>query len=446
MTEPTAATLSVTRTRRIAALAEDSFALENLRRERQIGALHDLWLAIPHTEPSRLYRMLTERVIAAMDGHTCSLLLRERGTDRLRLTASVGLPADVDESVTLLVGERIAGRVAASRQPILIQKDPMGNTTLVKAGTTPIEPRPEVESAMCAPLLDLSGEPVGVLCVSRHAPSSPFRDGDLRMFSLFAAQLGSVIAQKQTVEDLTHAALEQASLEREMAKSAHLASLGQLAAMIAHELRNPLSSIKGAAQYLLEADANDPATLQDFLSIVVEEADALGHLTTDLLEFARPTPPELAESDLGAVVREETTFLREELARQGVVSLELNLADEPAFCQIDPAQLGRVLRNLLLNAAQSIASVGNARIDGRVAVSLAPDGPFWCLTVADNGPGLPQSLHGRLFEPFFTTKAKGTGLGLAQVKRTVELHNGTVTAENTGDGGARFLVRLPRLT
>ena len=66
--------------------------------------------------------------------------------------------------------------------------------------------------------------------------------------------------------------------------------------------------------------------------------------------------------------------------------------------------------------------------------------------MADNGPGLPDSLRGRLFEPFFTTRAKGTGLGLAQVKRTVELHNGTVTAENTGDGGARFLVRLPRLT
>lgn len=446
MNEPSPATLSVTRTRRASALASDSFAAENLRRERQIGALHDLWLAIPHTEPSRLYRMLTERVIAAMDGHTCSLLLRERGTDRLRLTASVGLPADVDESVTLLVGERIAGRVAASRQPILIQNDPTSNLTLVKAGNSPIEPRPEVESAMCAPLLDLTGEPVGVLCVSRHAPAIPFRDGDLRMFSLFAAQLGSVIAQRQTVEDLTHAALEQASLEREMTRSAHLASLGQLAAMIAHELRNPLSSIKGAAQFLLEEDRSDPATLKDFLNIVVEEADALGHLTTDLLEFARPTPPELAESDLGQVVRDEASFLREELARQGVVELHLDLPETPTPCRIDSAQLGRVLRNLLLNAAQSIASVGNSRIDGKVAVSLAPDGKFWRLSLADNGPGLPENLQGRLFEPFFTTKAKGTGLGLAQVKRTVELHNGTVTAENTGDGGARFLVRLPRLT
>lgn len=426
------------RTRHAAAPLMDPFAQDSQRRERQIAALHDLWLAIPFTEPSRLYRMLTERVIAAMEGHTCSLLLRERGTDVLRLTASVGLPADVDESVTLLVGERIAGRVAASRQPILVQKDPNANPALQNQGEGHIEARPEVESAMCAPLLDSAGEAIGVLCVSRHVPATPYRDGDLRMFSLFAAQMGSVLAQRQSEEDLTRAAQEQA-------RSAHLASLGQLAAMIAHELRNPLSSIKGAAQFLLQENEEQNPTLKDFLNIVVEEADALGSLTTELLEFARPTPPMRVETDLSRLVCDEASFLREELARIGAVQLEVETPDESAFCLADPAQIGGAVRNLMLNAAQAIASVGNSRVDGRIRAILTADEQYLTLSIEDNGPGLPASVQDRLFEPFFTTRAKGTGLGLAQVKRTVELHNGDVTAENTSDGGARFVLRLPRL-
>ncbi len=426
------------RTRHAAVPSLDTLASESQRRERQIGALHDLWLAIPFAEPSRLYRMLTERVISAMEGHTCSLLLRTRGTDVLRLTASVGLSSDVDESVTLLVGERIAGRVAANRQPILVQKDPNAHPALKKQGEGTIEARPEVESAMCAPLLDLSGEAIGVLCVSRHAPAIPFRDGDLRMFSLFAAQLGAVIAQRQNAEDLTRAAQEQA-------RSAHLASLGQLAAMVAHELRNPLSSIKGAAQFLLQENQERDDTLKDFLNIVVEEADSLGNLTTELLEFARPTPPMRTEGDLGKLVRDEAAFLKEELARMGAVTLDIQMPRTPMPCLIDPVQIGGAVRNLLLNAAQAISSVGNSRIDGRITVRLSHSDDFLELFIEDNGPGLPDSIKDRLFEPFFTTRAKGTGLGLAQVKRTVELHNGDVTAENTGDGGARFVLRLPHL-
>jgi signal transduction histidine kinase len=427
------------RTRHAAAPLADALAAESRLRERQIGALHDLWLAIPFTEPSRLYRMLTERVIAALEGHTCSLLLRERGTDVLRLVASVGLPTDVDDSVTLLVGERIAGRVAASRQPILVQKDPNAHPALKKSGDGTIESRPEVESAMCAPLLDLAGEAIGVLCVSRHVPARPYSDGDLRMFSLFAAQIGSVLAQHQNVEDLTRAAQEQA-------RNAHLASLGQLAAMVAHELRNPLSSIKGAAQYLIQEKNASEATLRDFLNIVIEEADALGGLTTELLEFARPTPPMRIECDLARLLRDEAAFLKEELARLGAVTIRVETPATPALCLADPTQLGGAIRNLFLNAAQAIASVGNSRVDGRIHARLVADADgYWQLTVEDNGPGLSAAVQDRLFEPFFTTRAKGTGLGLAQVRRTIELHNGDVTAENTGDGGACFCIHLPKL-
>ena len=415
-----------------------SVGAELERRERQLAALYELWRSAPHTELERLLKHVTERAVAALDAHTGSVFLRERGTDVLRMVASVGLPADVSQSVTLLVGERIAGRVAETRQPMLVNRDPHTHPLLA---TKDIAERPEVESALCAPLLGITDEALGVLCVSRHAPAAPYNDSDLRVFSLFAAQAGAVIAQRQTIDDLTRAAKDQAKLEREMERSKALAAMGQFAATIAHELRNPLGSIKGAAQFILQ-DSRDE-TVRDFLSIVVEEVDGLGKLTTDLLEFARPAAPVCTETDLVALVRAEVSFLREELARLGCSDVTEHYSTDEALVLADVSQLGRALRNLLINAAQAMAAVGNTRVNSKIVVRVAPVPDGWELQVEDNGPGLPGDVIERLWEPFFTTKARGTGLGLAQVRKTIEAQGGTIHAENVPTGGACFRLCLP---
>ncbi len=433
--------------------------IEHERRERQISALYELWRALPQTESSRLLQMVAERATVTMDAHTCSLLLRERGGDTLRVAASVGLPADVTESVTMLVGEKIAGRVAASGQGILVNKDPRQHPVLREGGDAPdITPRPNVESALCAPLVAMDGGIVGVLCLSRHAPALPFTEGDLRMFSLFAAQAGAVITQTRTVDDLTRAGQENADMEREVERTASLAALGQLAASVAHELRNPLSSIKGAAQFLLAEFEDEAApvtseqigTLRDFLGIVVEEVDGLGSLTTDLLEFARPTPPERVRRDLREIVQHEIGFLTPELERMGVSRIEEVIAlTNPAWVEADGAQLGGVLRNLLLNAAQAMTNSSGVSSNNVVTVTLqrTAEGAqaMYAVVVEDNGPGVPAPLLPHLWEPFFTTKARGTGLGLAQVKRVVTAHGGSVSVENIRTGGARFKFTLPAI-
>ncbi len=433
--------------------------IEYDRRERQIAALYELWRALPQTESSRLLQMVAERATVTMDAHTCSLLLRERGGDTLRVAASVGLPADVAGSVTMLVGEKIAGRVAASGQGILVNKDPRQHPVLSDGGAAPdITPRPDVESALCAPLVAMDGGIVGVLCLSRHSPALPFTEGDLRMFSLFAAQAGAVITQTRTVDDLTRAGQEAAEMEREMERTAGLAALGQLAASIAHELRNPLSSIKGAAQFLLAEFGDKDAvvspeqivTLRDFLGIVVDEVDGLGALTTDLLEFARPTPPERIRRDLREIVQHEIGFLTPELERLGVSRLDEVIAlTNPAWVEADGAQIGGVLRNLLLNAAQAMTTSSGVSSNNFVTVTLqrmTENGQaMYAVVIEDNGPGVPAPLLPHLWEPFFTTKARGTGLGLAQVKRTVNAHGGHVHVENIRTGGARFRFTLPAL-
>jgi signal transduction histidine kinase len=251
------------------------------------------------------------------------------------------------------------------------------------------------------------------------------------MANLFAAQSGAYIAYRHIVE--------------EGLRTAGLAALGQMAATVAHELRNPLGSIKGAAQFL-EAQAKagkaTPEAIADLLGIIVEEVNGLGTLTTNLLEFARPAPLMCADIDLAEVVESEVAFLREELTRIGVLDLQVNVM-RPARIWGDAAQLSRVLRNLLLNAAQAVASVANSRAEGRVQLALTPLDNGWTLTLRDNGPGIPESVRHRLFEPFFTTKARGTGLGLAQVRQTIEAHGGEVRAENHDEGGAVFTLWLP---
>jgi signal transduction histidine kinase len=451
-------------------LAEYHLAVaENERRERQVAALYELWRSVPHTETGRLLQRVTERVVAALDAHTCSLLLRDRNGDTLRVAASVGLPQDVAESVEVLVGERIAGRVAATGQPVLLNQDPRTHPLLAQGPdggqAKDIARRPEVDSALCAPLIGgADGEVLGVLCLSRFAPAAPFTEGDLRVVSLFAAQAGAVVAQKRTVEDLTRAAQDAAEMERQVGRHQSLITVGQMAATVAHELRNPLSSIKGAAQFLLrefdDCREDSPgqvaraATLRDFLSIVVDEVDGLGRLTTDLLEFARPASPRMALTHLDELMACEVAFLRRELSAIGVneVREEYDAAAETdgAVICADRAQIGRALRNLLLNAAQ--AAAGHHGTSGRpqVTVSLtraaaAADANGWMIAVADNGPGVPEHLREKLWEPFFTTKARGTGLGLAQVRQVVEAHGGWAAVETADPvtGGARFTLYLP---
>lgn len=444
-------------------------AHETRQRERQLAALYDLWRAVPHTDATRLLPMIAERVAEAFDGHTCSLLLRDRGGDTLRIAASVGLAQDVAESVTLVVGERIAGRVAATGQPILVNRDPnthpllAPNTDDATTQSSPITPRPEVESALCAPLVAASGEVLGVLCVSRLAALSrtPFSDADLRVFSLFAAQTGATVAQWRAAEDTARASDEtlrhDAEAARRMVEAARQGrreAQERLAALVARELRNPLSSIKGAAQYLLrecsggEESGATPAILCDFLGIMVEETDGLGRITAELLEFAQPQPSRRSRCDLVALLHEQAAAARcisPSVSVREVYELPSADGGSPgaAWTDMDPEQGTRAVAALLRNAVQA---AGGGK--GRVTIRLRQEtGDFWGVTVEDNGPGFPPALRERSAagEPFTTTRGRGLGLGLALAHRFAEAHGGSLLIENAPGGGtgARVSLRLP---
>ena len=389
------------------------------RLRRQMTALEELWRTVPHIEMSHLCPLVIDRAVSALEAHTGSLFLRDRGTDMMRLTASVGLSSEVNQSVTIIIGEGIAGRVAESRQPVLMHKDPDAHP-LMQGRKSRIKRRTEIESAICVPLLAVNdGTVLGVLSVSRRVPSQPFIDDDMRVLSLFASIVGATFGQTMVLDDVRRMAAEQVDMQRKVARSEQLAGIGRLAATVAHEVRNPLGAIKGSAQHLLSV-TRDRADCQEFLSIVIEEADGLAQMTTDLLDFSKSEPLQHEAFDLATILSDEVSLLGQDPAFKNKVKTDTSCIASQIITS-DKARVVRAIRNVLRNAAQAACLACVHHGEPLVDVSVSQSSEGVSVMIGDNGPGIPVELREKIFEPFYTTKSRGTGLGLAQVRQDLDL-------------------------
>ena len=251
---------------------------------------------------------------------------------------------------------------------------------------------------------------------------SPLRDvGD--------AVIGRVI----NFSDLT----ELRTLEETMRRAERLATVGQLAAGIAHEIRNPLASISGSIELLGQApqvSEEDKA----LMTIVLREIDRLNTLVGELLDYANPRPPHLVEFDLTELLVETLQVVRQDRSWGGV-KVQAELPEEPLRVVADPAKLRQVAWNLVRNAIEAVTAGL-----GQVVVRARGDAEQVVVEVEDDGPGIAPDQLGRIFDPFFTTKKHGTGLGLATCHGIVAEHGGTLTVESTPGQGSRFVVTLPR--
>lgn len=221
--------------------------------------------------------------------------------------------------------------------------------------------------------------------------------------------------------------------EDRLVQQAALAQVGQMAAVVAHEVRNPLAGIKGTLQVLMgRRRAGD-----DELPIMreaVARVDALSALIDDLMTYARPRPPRLTRVDLKTLLDDAVGYLRRDPAWS---EIDLTLATTPAVVLADPDLMKATLANLLINAAQAM----NGR--GQLLATLAATPGGAVVEIADSGPGIPPDIRERVLEPFFTTKARGGGLGLPIAKRTAELHSGRLEIVCPPTGGTRVSITLP---
>jgi PAS domain S-box-containing protein len=221
--------------------------------------------------------------------------------------------------------------------------------------------------------------------------------------------------------------------EERVRQQAALARVGQMAAIVAHEVRNPLAGIKGAMQVLIGRGGKDDSELR-VLRDIVARVDSLNDLISDLMVFARPRPPHLADVELRRVASEAVALARRDPSGE---CLDIRLEGDAVMVRADAEQVRATLFNLLLNAGQAMGG------HGHVVVRVTRDGNDVSIAVQDDGPGIPEALREQVFEPFFTTKARGGGLGLAIAKRTAEIHGGVLTLDCPPEGGTVMTMKVP---
>ena len=234
---------------------------------------------------------------------------------------------------------------------------------------------------------------------------------------------------------IVHDLSARAKLEERVREQASLARLGEMAAVLAHEVKNPLAAVRGAIQVLgkrYSTDARDAEVVKEILT----RLDGLNALVQDLLLFARVPEPRPVPIELRRLLAATTELLAEDPL---FANVQIELEGDAPPIAVDPNLLKIAFQNILLNAAQ--AQQGQ----GRIAVSISAGESRQVVAFADQGPGIPAEARARLFQPFFTTKARGTGLGLATVRRLVHAHGGEVSVDNPPRGGTVVTIDLPAM-
>jgi PAS domain S-box-containing protein len=277
---------------------------------------------------------------------------------------------------------------------------------------------------------------MAVLDISDRLPRT-FSAGDIALLERFAPLAAAALENNRLVNDLQQQMEQLRATQTQLVQAAKLAAVGELAAGVAHELNNPLTSVLGFAELSLTNPAVG-APLHHDLEVIAREAGRARDIVRNLLDFARQTKPQRLPTDVNHVLKQTLDLIRQHIEKSGVVITE-DYAPDVGLLTLDSGQIKQVFLNLITNAAQAMPKGGTlslrtARLGDEVAIS-----------VSDTGQGIPPEIQGRIFEPFFTTKAvgEGTGLGLSVSFGIIQEHGGRISVESRVGHGSTFTVWLP---
>lgn len=282
----------------------------------------------------------------------------------------------------------------------------------------------------------------------RHPPAASAGQGqygEIIMFYVLGLIIGILAERERNLLTKQQAAARELELAyrklqdsmEQIRRADRLSAVGQLSAGIAHEIRNPLASIKGAVDLLMD-ELPEEHPSKEYVDIVNKETARLQRLLEDFLVYARPSAPSFGAVRLQILVTQLLRLLDKEAERRSV-KIDSMVPDDLPSVRADESQLFQVLVNLLLNSLQATGEGGTVHI----VVGAGTDENVLQLRVEDNGPGIPESEMEKLFDPFYTTRDEGTGLGLSVVYAIIESHEGSINAANRPEGGAVFTLTLP---
>ncbi|MEW6719157.1 MAG: GAF domain-containing protein [Thermodesulfobacteriota bacterium] len=290
--------------------------------------------------------------------------------------------------------------------------------------------------------LVIKGKPHGAIYVDNMFRDRDLTDEDVQVLTTFASNASLAMENVSLYESLENALHTVRSTQDRLLQSEKLMALGEMAARIAHEIKNPLTVIGGFARRMAKAEnpVSDRSTVERYAQIILKEVQRLERIIHETLYFSREAAPELRSLDLNRQVREALAVFRDEL-QEARIATGTDLSPDLPVIFADPDQIEQVLWNLINNAIQAMEGGGTLTITTRP--SLPPEPAGVTLRVSDTGGGIPHDAVHNIFNPFFTTKAKGTGLGLTIVHAIVDRHGGEIHLDNQEGHGVTFSIFLP---
>ena len=340
--------------------------------------------------------------------------------DRLVIEAARGFEADIVNQQHSLADDALFREMQNRKSCVLIEDTRADSRYRFWLGTE------RVKSWVGGPLL-VAQETIGYLAVDRHTARA-FTPADARLIQAFAHQVAQTIYNARLFADLKNAQAQLIQRER-------LAALGQMAATVAHELRNPLMGIRMGVEYIVR-DVPETDPRQRGAALMQSNIERIDRIVDDILYVARAPEPMLAPGSIKTVIENELARWELSLAKKGV-RCYTRLEDNLPPILLDPDQMGRVFTNLIGNSLDALGT------NGEIHLALNQQNQQQVFILADNGPGISPEHLSRIFEPFYTTKSRGTGLGLSIVKQIVEYHGGNVAVESEIGAGTEFIITLP---
>lgn len=389
---------------------------------KELSILRQLGESLLHAQNlKKICEVILEVIVGEFDTEFGSLMLFNAEKKVLKLYAATSqLESAIkyfDDSSQILIplGKGIAGLAAAKKESILIP-DTEKDERFVSRSSGRL-----IRSLLCVPLI-YRDKIQGVVNLSSPIKCA-FTEKDERIMKI--------------VGDQAALAIENAFLMRDQIRGERMSAIGNMAATIVHDIKNPMSKIKGFAEIMSEPETSQ-VDREECAQIIVGEIERFVAMTEELMEFSRggETKLNLQSTQLSDFIRGILPFLQRDFADKNI-ELATSLDYNP-FVQIDIQKFQRVIFNLTGNAKDALP------VGGKVFIRSMKDGKNLSLSIQDTGKGIPSEILGKLFVPFVTYgKPKGTGLGLAIVKKIVEDHGGTIEVKSEEGSGAEFIIRIP---
>lgn len=424
--------------------------LEEFKRAKELPLLHDISQTMHTLNLDEILKLILKGVAQGIGFDRVRLYLLDEKKNQLLCRVAVGVEKEKIENLNMPYDpeDNILSRAIRDRRPFIVEdarQDPRVNQGLIRLL--------EVKSFVAVPLLSRN-RVLGGIAADNLISKAEIKESKLKSLMIFANQAALALENALMYEELRafsaqleervrKATEELKFAHRQLLQSEKLAALGKIAAGIAHEIRNPLTSVKILIHSLADEQASPEAREKD-LAVIEGEIGRMNKIIKQFLDFARPRPPSLEPTEIEKILEETINLLHYEMEGQKIRLIRDYAAGLPPV-PMDPEQMKQVFLNLFLNSIQAMEEGGVLKISTNLTISPpGKNGDSWVeVGVCDTGKGIAEKIQERIFEPFFSTKAEGVGLGLPIAERIVNEHGGKMEVQSEPGRGATFWVRLP---